>query len=65
MTDPIRNREYPPDPAVDRQTLDMAQEAGLDADLGAKVPPLYGAFTVSVMVAILVAMLSGLAWIIL
>lgn len=65
MTDPVRNPVYPPDPAVDRQTLDMAQEAGLDADLGAKVPPRYGAFTVSIMIAILVAMLAGLVWVLL
>ncbi|WP_159949959.1 hypothetical protein [Rhizobium sp. 18065] len=65
MTDPVRNPEYPPDPAVDRQTLDMAQHAGLDADLGSKVPPRYGAFTVSIMIGILIAMLAGLIWIVL
>lgn len=64
MTDPARNPDYPPDVAVDRQTLDMAQRAGLDADLGSKVPPRYGTFTVAVMVGILIALLAALFWII-
>ncbi|MDH4439824.1 MAG: hypothetical protein QE284_05510 [Rhizobium sp.] len=51
--------------AVDAQTRNMAQEAGLDRDLESQVPPLYGQFTTRVIASIAILAIVALLWILL
>jgi hypothetical protein len=65
MTHPPHDPETSPDPAADRQMVDLNQRAGLDMDLGSKVPPRYGAATVAIMVCMLMIMIAAVVWIVL
>ena len=50
---------------VDARNRHLAQRAGLDHDLESQVPPRYGRFTVTVLVALLVLLVTGVIWILL
>jgi hypothetical protein len=49
--------------AVDAQTRQMAQQAGLDRDMGSQVPPLYGRFSILMIAGLALLGLLTLLWI--
>jgi hypothetical protein len=50
---------------VDARNRHLAQRAGLDQDLESQVPPRYGRFTVTVLGALLVLLVTSVIWILL
>jgi hypothetical protein len=50
------------DSRVDERNRHIAQQAGLDQDLEAQVPPRYGSFTVTTLGVILVLLGAAIVW---